>query len=213
VTARGDAANVVAEEKEPPMTRMRWILILSLIVLLFAAAIPNSGVAAQAATTTPIKGFAPYILGTPTAAVLGADRELRHGPYPLWARGLATRQYGRSLIFSIGGRSYLAVLGLQFWQERLAAVIVQWPASSFDSLAAWREAAAALRPQLRTTYAAAHLKQFELTSESVWSFDLADADGNSLSAWSIDRPYIITVAYLWGPYVKALESAAPDGGY
>jgi hypothetical protein len=192
----------------------RSYVMLLAFALVFPLGIPGAGLGAPPVQPTVINGFSPYILGAGIRTVLRADPELTHGNYPLWARDLFTYQFGRSLVAPIGGVNYIALLGLQFWQGRLAAVILQWPASSFDSESAWRKASASLRNRIAVAYAAAAHKRFALTSESAWSIDLADAQGNALSAWSIDRPYVISVAYLWAPYVKALESPpGSESGY
>ena len=192
----------------------RLLVMLSAIALVSLLAVPGAGLGAAPAQPTVISGFSPYILGTGIETVLRADPELSHGNYPLWTRDLLTRQYGRSLVAPIGGVNYIALLGLQFWQGRLAAVILQWPASSFDSESDWHKAASSLRNRIAVAYAGAAHKQFALTSESIWSIDLVDGEGNALSAWSIDRPYVISVAYLWAPYAKALESLpGSESGY
>src|SRR6516162_8736172 len=99
----------------------RLLVMLSAIALVSLLAVPGAGLGAAPAQPTVISGFSPYILGTGIGTVLRADPELTHGNYPLWARDLLTRQYGRSLVAPIGGVNYIALLGLQFWQGRLAA--------------------------------------------------------------------------------------------
>jgi hypothetical protein len=188
--------------------------VLPVFALVLASAIPGTGLAVSPPEPGVINGFSPYILGTAIHTVFRADPELTRGNYPVWARELFTYQYGRSIVAPVGGVSYIALLGLQFWQGRLAAVVLQWPASSFDSESGWRTAASSLRNRIAVAYARVAYKRFALTSQSIWSIDLADAQGNALSAWSIERPHVISVAYLWAPYVKALESRpAAEGDY
>jgi hypothetical protein len=105
---------------------------------LLALALAAPAVGAPNTPSTAITGFPPYTLGTQIRVVLRADPELAPGNYPLWTNDLPTQKYGRSIIASIGGVNYIALLGLQFWRGRLAAVILKWPARGFDSIAAWR---------------------------------------------------------------------------
>jgi hypothetical protein len=192
----------------------RSFVMLLGFALVLPLAMAQAGLGVSPQRPAVINGFSPYILGTEIRTVFRADPELTRGNYPLWAHELFTYQYGRSLVAPIGGVNYIALLGLQFWQGRLAAVILQWPASSFDSEYEWHKAAASFRNRIAVAYAGAAHKRFALTSESVWSIDLADAEGNALVAWSIDRPYVISVAYLWAPYVRGLESLPGSGsGY
>ncbi len=163
---------------------------------------------------TAISGFVPYVLGTGTREVLRADPELATGNYPEWTNNLLTQRYGRSMVVPIGGVNYIATLGLQFWQGRLAVIILKWPTRSLEAASNWQYAAENLHKLIMSTYAKELIKKHTVTSASVWTIDLTDAQGNEFSAWSGDRPFDITMAYLWAPYAKALESApVPEGDY
>lgn len=191
---------------------MRSVVLL--VVLLPLALSGAPALSAPSAAKPAITGFPPYLLGTESQAVIRTDPELSPGNYPLWTRDLLTQNYGRSIVAPLGGANYIAVLGVQFWQGRLAVVILKWPAKAFESASAWRHAAESLYKSITANYAHEAVKQRVVTSGPTWTVDLADREKNMLSAWSIDRPYEITVVYLWGPYAKALESArTPVGSY
>lgn len=166
------------------------------------------------APKTAIAGFAPYILGTETRDVLSLDPELATGNYPVWTNSLLTRKYGRSMVVAIGGVNHIATLGLQFWQGRLAVLILKWPTTAFDSMPAWRLAAVNFQRQIAGTYANNVVKRHTVISTSVWMMDLADSEGNELSAWSNGRPNEIAIVYLWAPYARALWSTpTPASNY
>jgi hypothetical protein len=184
-------------------------LLIALLTLVLGA--PTLGAATP--PKTAITGFAPYILGMATREVLRADPELARGNYPTWTNTLLTQRYGRSIVAPIGGVNSIATLGLQFWQGRLAVVTLKWPTTAFDSASDWRHAAENLHRRITSTYANEVVKKHTVISASVWMIELVDAQGNEFSAWSGERPFDITMAYLWSPYAKALESAPVESNY
>jgi len=183
-----------------------WRVVSLVALLALALGVPALG--GPSPRQAAIAGFAPYILGAGTREVLRADPELAAGNYPMWTNDLPTQRYGRPIVAPIGGVNYIATLGLQFWQGRLAVVILKWPATAFGSVADWRRAGENLHRRMTSTYANEVVKKNTVVSASLWMMDLADPEGNALSAWSNDRPLDIAMAYLWAPYVKALETAA-----
>jgi len=189
-------------------------LTLSLIVLVAVALAGAPALGAPMPPKTAITGFSPYVLGEDIQTVLGADPELSPGTYPIWATDLLTRNYGRSIVAAIGGTNYIGLVGLQFWRGSLAVVILKWPARGFQSASAWRHAAEAVRNRIMMNYASGAVRGHVAGSTQAWTIELADAGGNVLSAWSLERPYEITTVYLWTPYAKALQTApAPEGSY
>jgi hypothetical protein len=199
-------------EGEGEVVLMKHMLPLILLLAVALAGAPALG--APITPKTAITGFPPYVLGENIETVLGADPELSTGVYPLWTTDLLTRNYGRSIVAPIGGVNYIGLVGLQFWRGRLAVVILQWPARAFQSVSAWRHAAAAVRNQIMMSYAPGAVKGHLAVSGQAWMIDLADTKGNVLSAWSLERPNEITTVYLWAPYARALETApGPEGGY
>jgi hypothetical protein len=192
------------------MTMWRILTLVALLGLVSGAPAFGGPSAPQAV----IAGFAPYILGTATQEVLSADPELARGNYPVWTNNLLTQRYGRPLVAPLRGFNYIATVGVQFWQGRLAVVILKWPATAFDSVSRWRHAAETLHTRIISAYAKEVVKDHTVSSGSVWKMDLADSKGNELSAWSNDRPLEITMVYLWAPYAKALESTpTPESNY
>lgn len=190
---------------------MRRTLPLAVLLAVALAAVPTLG--APATSKTRIVGFPPYVLGTDLPRMLSADPELSLGDYPRWANTLVTRNYGRSIVAPIGGINYIALVGLQFWRGRLAVVVLKWPARSFRSVSAWRRGAADTQNWIMMRYALEAVSGY-VASGPAWTIDMTDAAGNRLSAWSLEQPHEITMAYLWAPYAKALESApAPEAGY
>ncbi len=187
---------------------------LSLVILVTVALAGAAALGAPATPKTAITGFPPYVLGENIQTVLSADPELSPGAYPLWTTDLLTRNYGRSIVAPIAGINYIGLVGLQFWRGRLAVVILTWPARAFHSASAWRHAAANVRNRITMSYAPGAVREHVAASGQAWTIEMADAEGNMLSAWSLERPYEITTVYLWAPYAKALETApAPEGGY
>lgn len=187
---------------------------LPFVVLLTVALVGAPALGAPVTPRTMITGFPPYVLGEDIQTVLSADPELSTGVYPRWTTDLLTRNYGRSIVAPIGGINYIGLIGLQFWRGRLAVVVLTWPARTFHSASAWRHAAAAVRNRITMNYAAGAVNKHVAVSGQAWTIDMADAEGNMLSAWSLARPYEITTVYVWAPYAKALDTApAPEAGY
>jgi hypothetical protein len=189
------------------MRQALWLVLLGLLVVALGA--PTD--AAPGAPSSVITGFSPYLLGAGIREVLRADPELAAGNFPVWTKELPTQQYGRVLVAPIAGINRIARLGVQFWGGRLAVVFLKWPTPSFDAVSDWRHAAESLRKQIAVAYASELGKNHAVVSASVWTVDMADAQGNQLSAWACDRPLDITIVYLWAPYVKALEDAGTIG--
>jgi hypothetical protein len=111
-----------------------------------------------------------------------------------------TRNYGRSIVAPVGGIGYIGLVGLQFWRGRLAVVALTWPVRAFIQPRLGVMLAAAVRNRITMSYAPSAVREHVVVSGQAWTIEMADAEGNVLSAWSLERPYGITMVYLWASY-------------
>ena|GEM_PF-6643676 len=163
-----------------------------------ARSTPRTGVRWRERT---VAGMVPYILGLPVERVLALDAELAPGPWPAWHSAVPSARYGKTLKAPIGGVRYAARLGVQVWDERVAAVLLDWPEASFASSTDWRRASWALRDQVVATYTPEIAKGNERLHDDVLVLaEAGDAAGNRVMALSADRT--ISLVYLWGPFAR-----------
>ncbi|MHB8732664.1 MAG: hypothetical protein ACYDAB_12840 [bacterium] len=151
-----------------------------------------------------VQGFEPYALGAAAEAVLAADGGLAEGAWPVWDTTLRARSYGREFEAPIGDTMYAVRLGVQVWQDRLAAVLLEWPAQAFESPEARLAAVRRLRGDLVTHYAAKIVARNELADDGTLAMEVVDADGNRLVATADGEN--VALAYVSGEFVRAIEA-------
>lgn len=153
-----------------------------------------------------ITGFVPYLLGVSANPIAALDPDLTLGPWPAWSVTAAAFRYGKMLDAPIGRSRHIARLGLQVWHERVAAVVLDWPRTSFASPAEWRKASWALRDQVMGTYAPEIARSsHRLDDDALVLAEADDGVGSRVVASAADRT--ISLVYLWGPFARAVPSA------
>lgn len=151
-----------------------------------------------------VLGFEPYTLGAAADDVLAADGALAEGSWPVWDTTLQTPSYGREFEAPIGESAYTARLGVQFWENRLAAVLLEWPAQAFESPDAWRAAGRCLRGDLMAHYAPGIVARNDIAADGAAMVEIADADGNRLVATAADGA--IALGYIGAEFARAIEA-------
>jgi hypothetical protein len=157
---------------------------------------------------TVVHGFLPYLLGAPLEDLAAAgEAGSAKGAWPVWHPGLGDTS-GRALEAPIGDRRYRAGLGLQWWRNRLAAVVLEWPAASFQSPDAWREASRRLHDDLVAHYAPKVVARNNSAQDGRMIVEIADADGNRLVATAAEGA--IGLAYVAAEFEAAIHAPAPE---
>jgi hypothetical protein len=164
------------------------------------------GLQAAAGAQTWVRGFGPYILGTPMSTVLQADPQLSQGSgYPIWSSRVPSTRYGRVMSAPVGGYTYPARVGLQFWQGTLASICVVWDSNAFDSVDDWRSAGRALRAQLQQTYGAITTMD-QVVGDDDMMYEATDAQNNFLTAFTDPHHFSLHMCYLSGPFRQAVDA-------
>jgi hypothetical protein len=189
---------------------MRW-LALGLVVLLGAAPL-----AAAESKRSFIVGFPPYILGADQKTVLGSGK-LTSGSRIVFSDKVPTTRFSTNTSVFLGGSSYRAELSVEFWDGRLAIVLLHWPQSAFPSVGEWRARSTDLYFQLINTYESSLIKSDSVQSiphrgehsaptlRFAGTITLTDSTGSQLIMRSDDSQTALTLVYVWGRYKLALD--------
>jgi hypothetical protein len=155
--------------------------------------------------THTITGFAPYLLGSAAGPLLNLSGGLTEGSWPAWNVAVHAPRYGREIEVPIGRTHYRAKLGVQVWNARVAAVLVDWPRSSFNTAEEWRRAAWTLRDDLAATYAPQILtNRHRLDDDALVLAEADDAAGNRLVATAADGT--VSLIYVWGDFARTFPA-------
>ncbi|MCI0428903.1 MAG: hypothetical protein L0Z46_12900 [Nitrospiraceae bacterium] len=139
--------------------------------------------------------------------MLAQDSRLVPGSRILWTDRIPTTVFSRPFEAAIGGQSFSATLVLQFWQSKLAVIMVYWPLNAFASVSAWRVAADELYNQLKATYAFDLVREHYPPFRGAPHMTMQDSSGNRLEMFASGERFTISLVYLWNSYAQALDMA------
>jgi hypothetical protein len=162
---------------------------------------------------TTVTGPAPFTLGVSVDEVLRVDPALQPGAFVSFCPSrVHTVDYQTQITAPIGEESYTAALSMCFYQGRLGLILIKWLVPEIEAYHRGSDTsvisiALALATQLTNSYAPQLIKKNSSGKAEV-RVEIVDAQGNALEmrAGTAD-PYGITLAYWWGPFIRAVKSA------
>ncbi len=187
-----------------------------IVVACLCAFILVASAEAQPAARTAVTGVPPFLLGTPMATVLSANRTLQ--PSNDTCSALRTTNYSSRVVAPIGGYPYTAELLLCFYQGNLGAIRLRWSSMAFmNSVEDWRSGMRTLADQLAKSYAPQLIKRNIIDDDLGGRVEIRDNQGNILTMVSNstdDDTLSLTIWYLGGSYDHALNGQpTPVGSY
>lgn len=173
---------------------------------------------------TAITGWAGFRLGMSREDALRAMRP-GYSEFSLYRYSdrIPTSAVSHYVDAPIGGHRYTANLTLEFWQDRLAVILILWDRATiggFKSTDEFMLRASQLRQEILEAYSPKLVVRNEwvdwppfMTGEGGGVLELRDADGNRLvMAATLKGRRDLWVAYLWGPYAREIDRTPPPKG-
>jgi hypothetical protein len=176
--------------------KLAAIAIVALLIL--------AGITVGQEKRATITGFPPYALGSDQIPNMTAD--LTAGSAVIYTSRVPTVRHSKRIQAALGSYNYSATLTLEFWNDKIAVISIDWPSAAFSSMSDWRNRSYNLRNQLVSSYSDTLVKQ-DIISDQGGAVRLKDAQGNQLIMLSSYTHFDISLIYLWGPYGVAVDDA------